>query len=396
MLQDKTLLGLLLAVVFMMVGGGMVMPQLPQVVADFDGSGHSVGYIASAFAVSYLLLQIPIGSLADRIGCKSLLVLGYLLCALTGLVFYYATSANMIFFGRLVQGIGEAPIWALAPALLSARFPLTKGRVIGIYSAAMHVGLALGPILGVILMRMVSQNAVFIAYSAGCLAGAFIIFLLVEDANIVTKSECQLRCQFNISDLVRLVKTGKTLLVLLGITLYGSCYGIFHTNIPFFLLEERNYAPTHIGMFFSLFYAALSFSQVIAGPVSDRIERIYFMIAGLITVAGALAVLPICSLPWALLVVLIAGGGMGVFYLASMAYLHEIVPESLKGTISGAYFLFWGGGYFSGPLLMTQAVEFSGFQAALMGCSLLTVLVAAGMLLVPDSQEAARNGTGNN
>jgi MFS family permease len=40
-----------------------------------------------------------------------------------------------------------------------------------------------------------------------------------------------------------------------------------------------------------------------------------------------------------------------MFCVSSMAYLNECVSDSLKGTISGAYFLFWGLGYFLGPLV---------------------------------------------
>jgi MFS family permease len=39
-----------------------------------------------------------------------------------------------------------------------------------------------------------------------------------------------------------------------------------------------------------------------------------------------------------------------MFCVSSMAYLNECVSDSLKGTISGAYYLFWGLGYFLGPL----------------------------------------------
>jgi MFS family permease len=37
-----------------------------------------------------------------------------------------------------------------------------------------------------------------------------------------------------------------------------------------------------------------------------------------------------------------------------MVYLNEGVSDSLKGTISGAYYLFWGLGYFLGPLAAGQ------------------------------------------
>nr|WP_007954538.1 MFS transporter [Pelosinus fermentans] len=114
MFRDKTLLGLISAVFLMMVGVGMIVALLPQRIVDLDGNGQSVGYLASAFAISYIVLQVPIGTLSDKLGFKPFLILGYLLCFITGLSFYFSSSSIMIFLSRLLQGAGEAPIWALA------------------------------------------------------------------------------------------------------------------------------------------------------------------------------------------------------------------------------------------------------------------------------------------
>lgn len=379
MLRDKTFLGMIVAVVFMMVGVGMVMAQLPQQVVELDGSGRSVGYIASAFAISYLLIQIPSGILADRIGFKPLLVLGYLLCTLTGLVFYCAKSSQMIFLARLLQGCGEAPVWALAPALLTLRFPLAKGKAIGIYNAAMHIGLTLGPVLGVVLARIVNSNAVFLVYSSGCLLGAIVIYFSLDNS---FKREYQATRQFDVLAIIRLIRHWKTLLILSGITLYGAGYGIFITNIPVFLIQEKHFTSIHIGMFFSLFYVAISFSQIIAGPLSDRFGRSVFMILGLITIAGGLTVMPVFCFPLILPVLSVASFGMGIFCLASMAYLNEFVSDPLKGTISGAYYLFWGSGYFFGPLIITRITELIHFQAAMLSYSLLVMLVAIRITMI--------------
>ncbi len=255
MFKDKTLLGLILAVVFMMAGVGMIVALLPQRVVDLDGSGRSVGYIASAFAFSYLLLQVPIGRLSDKIGFKQLLIVGYLLCFLTGLVFYFATSSNMIFVARLLQGAGEAPVWALAPALLSLRFPLAKGKVMGIYNAAFHFGLTLGPFLGVVLAKVLNSNEIFLVYSFACLAGAIVIYLLVETP---AKKEEQTTGLLDYQNILELVKQRQSLICFLGITLYGTGYGIFLTTIPAFLLQEKAFSAVDTGMYFSLFYVAIS------------------------------------------------------------------------------------------------------------------------------------------
>jgi hypothetical protein len=41
--------------------------------------------------------------------------------------------------GRFLQGIGEMPIWALAPAMLSLQYADTKGKVIGLYNVSLHL-----------------------------------------------------------------------------------------------------------------------------------------------------------------------------------------------------------------------------------------------------------------
>lgn len=379
MFKDKTLLGLVLAVVLMMVGVGMVVALLPQRIMDLDGNGRSVGYLASAFAFSYLLLQVPIGGLSDQIGFKPLLIAGYLLCFLTGLVFYFATSSNLIFFARLLQGAGEAPVWALAPALLSLRFPLDKGKVMGIYNAAFHFGLTLGPFLGLVLAKLLNSNEIFLVYSFSCLVGALVICLLVESP---AKKEEQAISRLDYRNILELVKQRQTLICFIGITLYGAGYGIFHTTIPAFLLQEKAFSAVGIGVFFSLFYTAISLSQVITGSLSDRFGRNSFMISGLLTAAVGIVIIPVSSFPLILLLITISSLGMGVFHLASMAFLNEYISDSLKGTISGTYYLFWGVGMFFGPSIMTRIATSLSFQISMSGYSFLILLVAVGMMKI--------------
>lgn len=387
MFKDKTLLGLLLAVALMMVGVGMIVALLPQRVVDLDGNGRSVGYIASAFAFSYLLFQIPIGRLSDKVGFRPLLIVGYLLCFFTGLVFYFATSSNMIFFARFLQGAGEAPVWALAPALLSLKYPLAKGKVMGIYNAVVHFGLTIGPFLGVVLAKALNSKEIFLVYSFTCLAGAIVIYLMVENS---TNKEEQTRGLFDYQNIWELVKQPQTLICFMGITLYGTGYGIFLTTIPAFLLQEKAFSAVDISVFFSLFYVAISLSQVITGPLSDRFGRSSFMIVGLLLAAVGIIVTPASSSSSIFLVLTIASLGVGIFHLASMAFLNESVPDSLKGTISGTYYLFWGIGMLFGPPIMTWIATSLNFQVSMAGYSLLILLVAVGMMKILGWKSTAR------
>lgn len=377
--RDKTFWGLILSVFLMMIGVGMIVAILPQRVLYLDGNGLSVGYLASAFAFSYILFQIPIGTLSDKLGFKPFLVIGYILCFLSGVSFFLSPNSNWVFFARLLQGLGEAPVWALAPALLSIKFPMNKGKVIGIYNAAIHLGLTLGPIIGIVIGRMLDEQALFLIYSFCCLSGGLLVVFLVEKLQREKVENAKLLDFNNLFNLLN--QQQQVRMSLIGIALYGAGYGIFLTTLPAFLLQEKSFSAVDIGMFFTLFYASISLSQLASGSVSDKFGRSLFMIVGLFVAAGAIAIVPVLNTLFSLLSLSIASLGMGTFYLASMGYLNEIVPNSLKGTISGAYYLFWGIGMFFGPPIMTQISTHTSFHVAVLVYSFLAVLVASGLII---------------
>ena len=354
MRENKTLISLNLAVFFMMLGVGMIMALLPKKVIDLTGSGSTVGFLASAFAISYIILQVPIGNLSDKFGFKFFLFSGYLLCSVTGLLYYFADNVNLIFLGRFFQGAGEAPIWALAPALLSIKFPTSKGRVMGIYSAVIHVGLTIGPILGIAVLKAWPGNQAFLFYAVVCFIGAIIIFFGVEN---VEQNRDPDRAKMNLSKILALMADHRTLAALAGITLYGVGYGTFLTIVPAFLISTKGFSQNYISLFFSLFYMAISLSQVITGHFSDKLGREKFMILGLLVAALGVGIFPALDQPYITMLLTLAGIGLGIFYISSMAYMNETVPNSLKGTISGAYYLFFGLGYFMGPILIGKLEE---------------------------------------
>lgn len=76
------------------------------------------------------------------------------------------------------------------------------------------------------------------------------------------------------------------------------------------------------------------------------------MIGGLGLAALGVTTFPFLNQPWISGVLAITSLGLGIFYLSSMAFLNEVAPDSLKGTVSGAYYLFWGVGMFTGPVII--------------------------------------------
>ncbi len=373
-LNMRVLLVVSIAASMLMIGVGMIVALLPERVINLSGSIRDVGFLASAFALSYLLAQMPIGYLADRLGAKPFLVFGYMLAAVSGVAFYYAGTPEAIYLGRFIQGAGEAPIWALGPALLSLAYPHAKGKVIGIYNASIHIGLTIGPLLGIYLFLSNDGGEPFLLFAALCLSGGILILfflprMTVAAIEVVGKAP-------TIAEFIGLMKSRKSVITLVGILIYGAGYGICISVLPATLALDKGFDSVTIGYYFALFYVSISIAQLIVGPLSDRHGRLIYMQSGIALSALGFSSFSLFTYPWIYAPLTVTSIGLGVFCVSSMAFLNECVPASLKSTISASYYLAWGVGYFSGPLVVGGFGGGYLFIAALMFFEATIIFVA--------------------
>jgi MFS family permease len=380
MARNNSVIALNVSVFLLMVGVGLIVALLPQRIMNLSASVSDVGILASAYAIPSVLLQIPIGNLSDRFGFKSFLVGGYLLCGLTGFLYFFADTPNLYFGGRFLQGIAEVPIWALAPALLSVQYASDKGKFMGIYNASLHCGLTLGGVMSIIIFRIWQGNEPFLLFAVMSILGGLITTLFVKNPN---QKPTDKAAALEIRGVWSLLANRTNLLVFSGITLYGAGYGIFITIIPAFLISAKDVAQTTIGVFFALFYIALSLSQLFAGTWSDRKGRKPAMIVGLLIAALGIATFHTCEYPLFIVFLALAGLGLGMFCVSSMAFLNERVPMSLKGTISGAFYFSWGAGYFFGPLLIGRIGSAFSYHTgfSLFACLIMVQLMAISIVI---------------
>lgn len=190
----------------------------------------------------------------------------------------------------------------------------------------MHLGLTAGPLLWVALAGIWTGNQAFLFFAAVCLVGALVILLGVDN---VRAGDAAPRETMRLGNILALAAGRETLVVLAGIALYGAGYGIFLTVLPAFLISVKGFGTAHVGVFFALFYAAISLSQL-TGSLSDRFGRRVFMVAGLVAAAAGVGTFAALNQPWTSAVLALASLGLGVFYLSSLAFLNEVAPRQLE------------------------------------------------------------------
>ncbi|WP_087024577.1 MFS transporter [Thaumasiovibrio subtropicus] len=123
-------------------------PIYPQIQASFNGiSDAEVGAIASFYFLSYCVLQVPCGMLADKFGQKAMLLLGFGLFFLATLGVALTSSLTGLYIASLLAGAGCASFFSSAYSLSSLYVPLARRALA---NAMINSGSALGMGLGLV------------------------------------------------------------------------------------------------------------------------------------------------------------------------------------------------------------------------------------------------------
>ena len=329
-----------------MLGVGMIMAVLPQRILELSGSVSGTGFLAAAFACTFVLFQIPVGCLSDRFGPKLFLGAGYLACAVSGILYYMSGTTCGYLLGRMLQGIGEIPVWSIAPAMLSLHRPLTKGKYIGIYNAALHTGLTMGSLSGILVRQAWGEDAIFLVFAALSALSAVLTLIFIPD------TRKRIHAQPRGTGWTTAAFLPGVFVICSSICCYGAGYGIFISVIPAFLMDAKGAEPGLTGLFFTQFYLGIGLAQLLAGPLSDRYGRKGTVVLGLAAAGIGLGFFSRAGHPWLFPLLFLAASGLGTFCVSALALLNDQVPSTLNSTINAAFYFFWGIGYSAGPLCL--------------------------------------------
>ncbi len=140
----------------------VVTLALPSIGRDLGGDVVSLGWVATAYVLGLTICVIPFGRLADLRGRRLVYVFGVALFTLASGVCGLAPSLAVLIATRFVQGVAAAMMAGNSMALLTAVFPADeRGKALGFNTAAVYVGLAVGPSIGGILVQHLGWRSVF-------------------------------------------------------------------------------------------------------------------------------------------------------------------------------------------------------------------------------------------
>jgi EmrB/QacA subfamily drug resistance transporter len=157
-----TLAVVLITVFMLLLDVTIVAVALPTISADLKPTFSQLQWIVDAYSLMLTSVLLTAGMMADIYGRKRVLTIGLGIFTLASVACAQAPNATVLDFARGVQGIGGAMMFACSLALIVQEFPAGERAVaFGLYGAVSGLSVALGPIVGGVLVQGIGWQAIF-------------------------------------------------------------------------------------------------------------------------------------------------------------------------------------------------------------------------------------------
>jgi EmrB/QacA subfamily drug resistance transporter len=384
-----TLAALCFSLFMIMLDNTVVNVALYSIQRDLRIDITQLEWIVNAYILTFAVLMLTGGKLADLLGRKRIFLVGLAIFTLSSLACALSTSAGMLIGARAVQGVGAALMMPSTLSIISAAFPAReRGTAIGIWAGVSAMALAIGPLVGGLIVEHISWNWIFYVNVPIGLLGFVVGFLVIRESRDTSAVQRL--------DLPGLLTSGLGLLALVYALIEarsngwtsGRTLGLFAAAavllVAFVLLELRQRAPmldlslfrdttfaganvvallVTLAMFGVFFFMSLYMQQIlhysalragasflpmttliiviapIAGRATDKIGSRWLMATGMTLTAVSLFLfsrLGVHSTFWTLLPGMVIGGvGMAITMTPMTTAALGAVPVAKAGVASG-------------------------------------------------------------
>lgn len=136
---------------------------LPSLSRDLNANISELQWIIDAYVLVFAALLLTMGAVSDRYGRKRALQIGLVMFGIGSLGAALSTSTFALILSRGFLGIAGAFIMPSTLSLINVSFPQhERAQAIGIWSAIFGLGIAIGPVLGGLLLKLYTWHILFL------------------------------------------------------------------------------------------------------------------------------------------------------------------------------------------------------------------------------------------
>jgi len=368
----------LLVAVNVLVGAmvGLERSTLPLIGKDDFGLGSSAAVLTFivAFGLAKSFTNLGAGALAEHIGRRRLLVLGWAVALPVPLLVAVAPNWGWIVAANALLGVNQGLAWSMTVVMkIDLVGPERRGLALGLNESAGYGGVALAAAAsGWLATEFVARDVLVVAgFAIAALAVVISVLFVRDTAQHVTFEQARDHAEAdtapppmrNVFPDVTYREPALRACSQAGLVNNlndALAWGL----IPLFLASQGA-GLGEIGVVAGIYPAVWSLAQVWTGHWSDQVGRKPLIVAGMLLQAAALGLLATSAGVVALAVAAatLLGAGTALVYPTLLAAISDGVTPVARPATVGVYRFWRDMGYVSGGLiagLVADAVGFSG------------------------------------
>ncbi|GAC1344060.1 MAG: MFS transporter [Ktedonobacteraceae bacterium] len=338
----------------------------------------SFGFVKAA-------LNLVAGRLADQVGRKPLLILGWLAALPVPFMVIFAPSWSWVVAANILLGVNQGLAWTMTvTSKIDLVGPGNRGFALGINEFSGYAGVSVGGFVGGVLAGIYGLRvAPFVFVLAVVVVMLVVSFLLVRETQPYTRLEMQsVRVDDPRTSPAHVEASSREqaqpkpgLFAIVALTTWGDralaaasqaglvekftdtlAWGLF----PLYF-AQHGLSPAAIGAVVAVYTGTWAVLQIYTGHLTDRIGRKWPIVGGMWLAAGGIAVVAISTtLLWWIVGAALMGVGMALLYPTLLAVVSDVAHPRWRATSLGVYRLWRDSGYAFGGLAIGAVADAFG------------------------------------
>lgn len=379
-LWTRNFILLTVAMLLLFIGFYLLIPTLPLFIRELGGTESQVGLVIGIFTLSAVLFRPITGTLIDRYGRRPFLIAGLIFFAIMTYLYHRMAGIGALLLLRIFYGASWAVSTTSAGTAIADIIPASRrGEGMGWYGLAMTIGMAIGPMTGLLIVKHQSFSALF------TIATAVVIAALV----LVLVTRIPFRKQHE-AKVVLLEKSAlPTAMVIFFLTV---TYGGITSFLPLF----ADQIGVDAGLFFLVYAITLTVIRPLSGRLSDIKGESFIIIPSIVLAVLGLLILSAAHGVWGIiLTAVIYGLGFGSAHPILQAATIRMAPPHRRGIASATFFMLFDLGIGLGTIALGWITQMTSYRVMYLICAgsaligLLIFLTYVKRLLVINSINAA-------
>jgi len=178
-----TLAAVSVGLFMMMLDNTVVNVALPSIRSSLHMSLSELEWIVAGYALTFAAFMLSGGKLADFVGRRLIFMIGLVVFTGASLACGLAPNGGFLIGARVVQGLGGALMNPATLSIVTATFPpQERGKAIGIWAGVSAMALAIGPLVGGLIVEHANWNWIFFINVPVGILGLFAIPVLIEES----------------------------------------------------------------------------------------------------------------------------------------------------------------------------------------------------------------------